>query len=106
VLNTNLVCCVVEIMLTKIHHHCLSVPRITAEIVQFGLQQKQLGRTSVLEFFGHVNVGIGPQVEYQCWSSINFALADQKREFFLLGAESYEFYSNSAPLSLFTKLML
>jgi hypothetical protein len=37
-----------------------------------------------LEFFGHVNVGIGPRVEYQCWSSLNFALADQKRELFLL----------------------
>jgi hypothetical protein len=69
VLNTNLVCYVVEIMLTKIHQHCISVPRIIAEIVQFGLQQKQLGRTSVLEFFGHVNLRIGPQIEYQCWSS-------------------------------------
>jgi hypothetical protein len=69
VLNTNLVCYVVEIMLTKIHHHCIRVPRIIAGIVQFGLQQKQLGRTSVLEFFGHANIGIGPQVEYQCWSS-------------------------------------
>jgi hypothetical protein len=54
----------------------------------------------VLEFFGHVNVGIGPRVEYQCWTSLNFALADQKREFFLLGAESYEFYSKSVPLSV------
>jgi hypothetical protein len=60
------VCYVVEIMLTKIHHHCISVLRIIAEIVQFGLQQKQLGRTSVLEFFGNVKVGIGPRVEYQC----------------------------------------
>jgi hypothetical protein len=82
VLNTNLVCYVVEIMLTKIHHHCISVPRIIAKIVQFGLQQKQLGRTSVWEFFGHVNVGNGPRVECQCWSSLIFALADQKWEFF------------------------
>jgi hypothetical protein len=57
-LNTNIVCYVVEIMLTKTHHHCISIPRVMAKIVQFGLQQKQLGRTSVLEFFGHVNVGI------------------------------------------------
>jgi hypothetical protein len=40
----------------------------------------------VLEFFGHVNVGIGPQVEYECWRSQNFALAEQKREFLLLKA--------------------
>jgi hypothetical protein len=53
---------------------------------------KQLGRTSVLEFFRHDNVGIGPWVEYQCWSLLNFTLAEQKREFFLLGAESYEFF--------------
>jgi hypothetical protein len=106
VLNTNLVCYVVEIMLTKIHHHCISVPRIIAEIVQFGLQQKQLGRTSVLEFVGHVSFGIGSRVEYQCWSSLNFALADQKREFFLLRAGSYEFSNNSALLSGFTKLVL
>jgi hypothetical protein len=104
VLNTNLVCYVVELMLTKIHHHCISVPRIIAEIVQFGLQQKQLGRTSVLEFFGHVNVGIGPRVEYQCWSSLNFALADQKRELFLLRAESYECSNNSAVLSGFHRI--
>jgi hypothetical protein len=90
-LNTNLVYYVVEIMLTKIHHQCIRVPRIIAEIVQFGLQQKQLSRTSVLEFFGHVNIGIGSRIEYQCWSSLNFALADQKREFLLLRAESYEF---------------
>jgi hypothetical protein len=70
-----------------------------AKIVQFGLQQKQLGRTLVLEFFGNVNIGIGPQVEYQCWSSLNFALADQKWEFLLLRAKSYEFSSNSAVLS-------
>jgi hypothetical protein len=81
-----------EIMFTKIHHQCISVPRIVAEIVQFGLQQKQLGRTSVLEFFGHVNVGIGLRADYQCWSSLNFALSDQKREPFLLRAESYEFF--------------
>jgi hypothetical protein len=78
VLNINVVCYVVEIMLTKINHHCITVPRIMAEIVHFGLQQKQLGRTSVLEFFGHGNDGIGPRVEYQCWSLLNFALADQK----------------------------
>jgi hypothetical protein len=36
----------------QFHHHCISVPRIIAEIVQLGLQQKQLGRTSVLEFSG------------------------------------------------------
>jgi hypothetical protein len=72
--------------------------------VQFGLQQKQLGRTLVLEFFGQVNVEIGPRVEYQCWSSLNFALADQKREMFLLRAESYEFSSNSAVLSGFHQI--
>jgi hypothetical protein len=74
--------------------------------VQFGLQQKQLGRTPVLEFFGHVNVGFRPRVEYQCRSSGNFALADRKWEFLLLRAESYEFSSNSAVLSGFTKLIL
>jgi hypothetical protein len=94
----------VEIILTKIHYHCISVPRIIAEIVQFGLQQKQLGRTLVLEFFGHVNVGIGPRVEYQYWSSLNCALADQKRELFILRAESYEFSSNSAVLSGFHRI--
>jgi hypothetical protein len=94
----------VEIMLTEIHHHCISVPRIVAKMVQFGLQQKQLGRTSVLEFFGHVNVGIRPRVEYQCWSSGNFALADQKWEFLPLQAESYEFSSNSAVLSGFHQI--
>jgi hypothetical protein len=77
-LNTKVVCYVVEIMLTKIHHVCISIPRIMAEFVWFGLQQKQLGRTSVTEFFGHDNVGIEPRVEYQCWSLLNFALADQK----------------------------
>jgi hypothetical protein len=91
-------------MFTKIHHQCISVPRIIEEIVQFGLQQKQLGRTTVLEFFGHVNVGIGHRVEYQYWSSLNFALADQKRELFLLRAESYEFSSNSAVLSGFDRI--
>jgi hypothetical protein len=91
-------------MLTKIHQHCISVPRIIAKIVQFGLQQKQLGRTSVLEFFGHVNVEIGPQVEYQCWSSLNLALADQKWVFVLLRAESYKFSSNSAVLSGFHQI--
>jgi hypothetical protein len=70
-----------------------------AEFVQFGLQQKQLARTSVTEFFRHDNVGIGPRVEYQCWSLLNFALADQKWEFFIIGAESYEFSNNSATLS-------
>jgi hypothetical protein len=73
-------------------------------MVQFGIQQKQLGRTSVLEFFGYVNVGIRPRVEYQCWSSGNFALADQKWEFLLLWAESYEFSSNSAVLSDFHQI--
>jgi hypothetical protein len=77
-----------------------------AEIVQFGLQRKQLGRTSVLDFFGHVNVGFGPRIEYQHWRLLNFALADQKREFFLLGAESYEISNYSATLSGFIKLML
>jgi hypothetical protein len=91
-------------MLTKIHHHCISIPRIIAEIVQFGLQQKQLGRTLVLEFFEHVNVGIGPRVEYQCWSLLNFALVDQKWEFLLLQAKSYEFSSNSAVLSGFHQI--
>jgi hypothetical protein len=88
-------------MLTNIHHHCISVPRIIAKIVQFGLQQKQLGRTSVLEFFGHVNIGIGHRVEYQCWSSLIFALSEQKWEFLLVRAESYEFSSNSVVLSGF-----
>jgi hypothetical protein len=101
VLNTNLVCYVVEIMLTEIHHHCISVPRVMAKNFQFGLQQKQLGRTPVLEFFGHANIGFRPWVEYQCWSSGNFTLADQKWEFLLLRAESYEFSSNSAVLSSF-----
>jgi hypothetical protein len=58
----------------------------------------------VLEFFGHANVGIGPRVEYQCWSSLNFALADKKWEFLLLRAESYEFSSNSAVLSGFHQI--
>jgi hypothetical protein len=75
-----------------------------AKLVQFGLQQKQLGRTLVFEFFGHDNVRIGPRVEYQCWSLLNFALADQKWEFFLLGEESYEFSNNSAPLSGFHQI--
>jgi hypothetical protein len=73
-------------------------------MVQFGLQQKQLGRTPVLEFFGHVNVGFRPQVEYQCWSSGNFALADQKWEFLLWRAESYEFSNNSTVLSGFHQI--
>jgi hypothetical protein len=58
----------------------------------------------VLEFFGLVNVGIGPRVEYKCWSSLNFALADQKWELFLLRAESYEFSSNSAVRSGFHRI--
>jgi hypothetical protein len=91
-------------MLTKIHHHCISVSKIIAKIVQIGLQQKQLGRNSVLEFFGHVNVGIGPRAEYKCWSSLNFALADQKWEFLLVRAESYQFSSNSAVLSGFHQI--
>jgi hypothetical protein len=91
-------------MLTEIHHHCISVPRTIAKIFQFGLQQKQLGRTPVLEFFGHVNVGFRPQVEYQCWSSGNFALADQKWEFLLLRTGSYEFSSNSAVVSGFHQI--
>jgi hypothetical protein len=74
--------------------------------MQFGLQQKQLGRTSVLEFFRHDNVGIGPWVKYECWNILNFALADQKDEFFLLRAESCEFSSNSAPLSGFHQMLL
>jgi hypothetical protein len=78
-----------------------------AKIVQFGLQQKQLGRTPVLEFFGHANVGFRPRAEYQCWSLENFARADQKWGFLLLRAESYEFSSNSVVLSGFSaKLML
>jgi hypothetical protein len=67
-------------------------------MVQFGLQRKQLGRIPVLKFFGHVNVGFRPRVEYQCWSSGNFTLADKKWDFLLLRAESYEFSSNSAVL--------
>jgi hypothetical protein len=42
---------VVEIMLTKILHHCISVPKIVVESMQFGRQQKQLGRTSISDFF-------------------------------------------------------
>jgi hypothetical protein len=64
VLNTKVVWYVVEIVLTKIHHICISVSRIMAKLVQFGLQQKQLGTTLVTDFFGHDNVGIGPRVEY------------------------------------------
>jgi hypothetical protein len=104
VLNTNIVCYFVEIMLTKIHHQSISVPGIIAEIVQFGLQQNQLGRTSVFEFFGHVNFGIRLRVEYQCWSSLNFVLADQKWHFMLLRAESYEFSRNSVVLSGFHQI--
>jgi hypothetical protein len=105
-MSTNLVCYVLELMLTKIHHHCISIPRIVAKIVQFGLQQKQLGRTSVLKFFGHVNIGIGPWVEYQCCRSWNFALSDQNWEFLLLRAENYEFSSNAFVLSGFHQVML
>jgi hypothetical protein len=65
-LSTKVVWYVVEIMLTKILHHCISVPKIVVESMQFGRQQKQLGRTSISDFFGHDNVGIGPPVEYQC----------------------------------------
>jgi hypothetical protein len=54
----------------------------------------------VLEFFRHVNVGIRPWVEYQCWSSLNFALADKKWEFLIIRAESYEISSNSTVLSI------
>jgi hypothetical protein len=72
-----------------------------AKFVQFGLQQKQLDRTAISEFFGHDNFVIGPRVEYQCWSLLKFVLADQKPEFFLLGAEGYEFSNNSATLSGF-----
>jgi hypothetical protein len=54
--------------------------------------------------FGHVNVGIGTLVEYQCWSLLNFALADQKWEYLLLGTESYEFSNNSATLSGFHQI--
>jgi hypothetical protein len=72
--------------------------------VHFGLQQKQPGRTLVLEFFGHVNFGIGLRVEYQCWRLLNFGLADQKWEFFLLGAESYELSNNSSTLSGFHQI--
>jgi hypothetical protein len=91
-------------MLTEIHYHCISVPGIIAKMVQFGLLQKQLGRIPVLKFFGHVNVEFRPWVEYQCWSSGKFALADQKLEFLLLRAESYEFFSNSAVLSGFHQI--
>jgi hypothetical protein len=73
-------------------------------MLQFGLQQKQLGRTPVWKFFGHVNIGIRPRVEYQCWSSGNFALADKKWEFLLLCTGSYEFSSNSAVLSGFHQI--
>jgi hypothetical protein len=58
----------------------------------------------VLDFFGYVNVGIGPRVEYQCWSSLTFELVDQKWEFLLLQAKSYEFSSNSAVLSRFHQI--
>jgi hypothetical protein len=75
-----------------------------SKIFQFVLQQKQLCRTPVLEFFRHVNVGFRPRVEYQCWSLGNFTLADQKWEFLLLRAESYKFSSNSAVLSGFHQI--
>jgi hypothetical protein len=70
--------------------------------MQFGLQQKQLGRTSISKISGHDNVGIGPRVEYQCWTLLNFALADKKREFFLLWEESSEIPNNLATLSGFS----
>jgi hypothetical protein len=66
--------------------------------------KKQLGRTPVSEFLGHVNIGFRPRVEYQCWNTGNFALADQKWKFLLLQAESYEFSSNSAVLSSFHQI--
>jgi hypothetical protein len=37
-LNTKVVWNVVEIMLTKIHHVCISIPRIMTKLVHFGLQ--------------------------------------------------------------------
>jgi hypothetical protein len=37
-LNTKVVWNVVEIMLTKIHHFCISIPRIMTKLVHFGLQ--------------------------------------------------------------------
>jgi hypothetical protein len=58
----------------------------------------------VLKFFGHDNVGIGPRVEYQCWSLLNFALADKKWEVLLIGAESYENSNNSAVMSGFHQI--
>jgi hypothetical protein len=39
---------IVEIRLTEIHHHFISIPRVIAKMLQFGLQQKQLGRTPVM----------------------------------------------------------
>jgi hypothetical protein len=57
-----------------------------------------------VEFFGHYNIGIGPPVEYQCWILLNFAFSNQKREFLLVGAESYEFSNNSALLSGFHQI--
>jgi hypothetical protein len=56
------------------------------------------------EFFRVVVIKVSPCVEYQCWSSLNFALADQKREFLLLRAESYEFSGNSAVLPGFHQI--
>jgi hypothetical protein len=71
------------------------------KFVQFGLQQKTARQNLDFGIFWYDNVGIGPRVEYQCWSLLNFAFSDQKREFFLLGEESYEFSNNSATLSDF-----
>jgi hypothetical protein len=59
---------VVEIMLTKFYHVGIYVPRVMVILVHLGLLRKQLGRTSVMEFFGHDNVGHWPGVEYQHWS--------------------------------------
>jgi hypothetical protein len=77
-----------------------------AKSMQFGLQPKTARQNLDFGIFGHDNVGIEPRVEYQCWSLLHFTLADQKWEFFLIGAESYEFSNHSATLSVFTKVML
>jgi hypothetical protein len=72
---------VVEILLTKFHHICIHVQRVMANLVHLGLLWKQLGRTSVTEFFEHGNIGNWLGVEYQHWSLWNPTSTDQKWEF-------------------------
>jgi hypothetical protein len=71
----------VEIMLTKVYHVCINVPRVMAILVHLSLLWKQLGTTSVTKFFGHDNVGNWLGVEYQHWSLWNPTSNDQMRIF-------------------------